>query len=283
MAYTIFCDEGVTFTAAELLNVHFAQVKDRRFLEAMERRGGDLYVITMSPAFSDSYQAACEARDTLLSGGRDPEYLCAGYQNGFFRRAGCGKTAARFPALRHGAGADADGDAGIYREPQHHWCSRPGGCPAGMQGSQPQGHSPLCRLWTQTVDGGRAGRTVPCPRTQSAQRYGGACRYGPAAVCTAEGKAKALRDYVFRLSGTGKGAGAAAEKGLRLPGAGDCTGRSGGIQIHGNGNVDGCLLSFDRNEKRGLQALEASFLSGKFRTEIGAVLPDNPGTAGDIG
>ena len=71
MAYTIFCDEGVTFTAAELLNVHFAQVKDRRFLEAMERRGGDLYVITMSPAFSDSYQAACEARDTLLSGGRD--------------------------------------------------------------------------------------------------------------------------------------------------------------------------------------------------------------------
>ena len=68
MAYTIFCDEGVTFTAAELLNVHFAQVKDRRFLEAMERRGGDLYVITMSPAFSDSYQAACEARDTLLSG-----------------------------------------------------------------------------------------------------------------------------------------------------------------------------------------------------------------------
>ena len=64
MAYTIFCDEGVTFTAAELLNVHFAQVKDRRFLEAMERRGGDLYVITMSPAFSDSYQAACEARDT---------------------------------------------------------------------------------------------------------------------------------------------------------------------------------------------------------------------------
>ena len=74
MAYTIFCDEGVTFTAAELLNVHFAQVKDRRFLEAMERRGGDLYVITMSPAFSDSYQAACEARDTLLSGGTG----CAG-------------------------------------------------------------------------------------------------------------------------------------------------------------------------------------------------------------
>lgn len=70
MAYTILCDEGVTFTAAELLNIHFAQVKDRRFLEAMDRRSGDLYVLTMSPAFSDSYQAACEARDKLLSGGR---------------------------------------------------------------------------------------------------------------------------------------------------------------------------------------------------------------------
>ena len=70
MAYTILCDEGVTFTAAELLNIHFAQVKDRRFLEAMDRRSGDLYVITMSPAFSNSYQAACEARDKLLASGR---------------------------------------------------------------------------------------------------------------------------------------------------------------------------------------------------------------------
>lgn len=70
MAYIILCDEGMPFTAAELLNPHFVPVKAQSFLGAMEKRDGDVYVVTMSPAFSRSYEAACQAREKMLE--RDP-------------------------------------------------------------------------------------------------------------------------------------------------------------------------------------------------------------------
>ena len=66
MAYTIFCDEGFTFTAAELLSPHFFQVKDRDFSGALRAHPGDAYLITMSPAFSGSFEAACQAREEAL-------------------------------------------------------------------------------------------------------------------------------------------------------------------------------------------------------------------------
>ena len=65
MAYTILCDEGVTFTAAELLSPNFLKVKAHDFAGAMARVSGDIYVITMSPAFSGAYEEACRARDAM--------------------------------------------------------------------------------------------------------------------------------------------------------------------------------------------------------------------------
>ena len=89
MRYMIFCDEGVTLTAAELLSPHFAQVKNQRFAEAIARQNGDVYIVTMSPAFSEDYEAACRAREDAL----ERQYFCAGQQNRLRRRAG-GCTAA---------------------------------------------------------------------------------------------------------------------------------------------------------------------------------------------
>ena len=66
MAYTIFCDEGFTFTAAELLSPHFVQITDKDFAGALAAHPGDAYVITMSPAFSGSFAAACQAREEAL-------------------------------------------------------------------------------------------------------------------------------------------------------------------------------------------------------------------------
>lgn len=71
MRYMIFCDEGVTLTAAELLSPHFVQVKNQRFAEAIARQNGDVYIVTMSPAFSEDYEAACRAREDALE--RQPE------------------------------------------------------------------------------------------------------------------------------------------------------------------------------------------------------------------
>lgn len=65
MAYTILCDEGVTFTASELLSPHFLKVKEHDFAGAIARVSGDVYMVTMSPAFSDAYAAACLARDAV--------------------------------------------------------------------------------------------------------------------------------------------------------------------------------------------------------------------------
>ncbi len=71
MAYTIFCDEGFTFTAAELLSPHFVKVADRDFSGALAAHPGDAYLITMSPAFSGSFEAACQAREEALR--REPD------------------------------------------------------------------------------------------------------------------------------------------------------------------------------------------------------------------
>ena len=71
MAYTILCDEGVTFTASELLSPHFLKVKEHDFAGAIARVSGDVYMVTMSPAFSDAYAAACLARDAVRE--KNPE------------------------------------------------------------------------------------------------------------------------------------------------------------------------------------------------------------------
>ena len=65
MAYTILCDEGVTFTASELLSPHFLKVKAHDFAGAIARVSGDVYMITMSPAFSGAYETACQVRDAV--------------------------------------------------------------------------------------------------------------------------------------------------------------------------------------------------------------------------
>lgn len=71
MAYTILCDEGVTFTASELLSPHFLKVKEHDFAGAIARVSGDVYMVTMSPAFSGAYEAACLERDAVRE--KEPE------------------------------------------------------------------------------------------------------------------------------------------------------------------------------------------------------------------
>lgn len=65
MTYTILCDEGFTFTAAELLSPHFRQTRHSGFLETMQEISGDIYVITMSQKLSGSYAAALLAKEAL--------------------------------------------------------------------------------------------------------------------------------------------------------------------------------------------------------------------------